>query len=149
MAVINVQNFTGNTNAYPERWNLQPRSPACGNTVLASDSAVILVTYDCIINYRGGPPVQNCAESKCVAPAFGLVLSVGLQVSVASTLQLTIDQGDGNFVNFLNPALAVPVSPPIFNFIVGLPGLFYVKINLTRTSGQSTTVVWHSNITPN
>jgi hypothetical protein len=146
MAVTNVQNTTAQSNAYPSRWSLQPRSPAAGNTTLTLDAAKVLVTYDCIVNYRGGPIVQGVGASLSVAPAFGLILIVGLQVSVASTLMITVDQGDGNFVNAFNPAVTVPVSPPIFTFTMGLPPLFYCRINLTRTPSTSTTVVWHANI---
>lgn len=146
MAATNLQNFTGQESAYPTRWGIQPRSPAAGNVTLTSDAARTLVTYDCIVNYRGGPIVQGVGLSLTVAPAFGLILIVGLQVSVAATLQVTVDQGDANFVNTLNPEVNVPVSPPIFVFTMGLPPLFYCRVLLTRSAGQSTTVVWHCSV---
>lgn len=141
------KNYTGQSNAYPSRWKLAPKSITIFQTTLVSDSARILVTYDCIVNFRGGPIIQGVGASISVAPAFGQILSVGLQTSQICSLNVTCDQGDGNFISILNAAIATTVSPPIFTFRTMIPPCFYVRVTLTRPAGISTTVLGSATMT--
>lgn len=141
------KNYTAQSNAYPGRWSLPPKSLTVFQGTLTLDAARTLVTYDCIVNFRGGPIVQGVGASISVAPAFGTILTVGLQCSQICSLDVTCDQGNGSFVSMLAASITIPVSPPIAKFKVELVPCFYVRVTLTRPAGTLTTFIGSATMT--